>query len=111
MNDKFCVSQTFGTAALGQNINKGLNSSPPAGAIFIIEFLLDCNTQFFFRLDIFCILKDSLSLEPYLAVEHNKCYCESCAAQRGDPPVKYHGNPGAQMKSAVPLGWVKCALR
>ena len=58
-----------------------------------------------------CSQKYSLLIEPYLAVEYNKCYCETCAARRGDLPVKYQGSPGAQMKYAVPLGWVKCALR
>ncbi|XP_078582343.1 uncharacterized protein LOC144865462 [Branchiostoma floridae x Branchiostoma japonicum] len=53
--------------------------------------------------------KNTLGIEgPYFSPDHDKCYCETCHKDRGDPDSYQRGEP--EKKYAVPVGWARFGL-
>ncbi|XP_078583357.1 uncharacterized protein LOC144866035 [Branchiostoma floridae x Branchiostoma japonicum] len=53
--------------------------------------------------------KNTLGIDgTYFSPDHDKCYCETCHRDRGDPGSSQRGEP--EKKSAVPVGWARFGL-
>ncbi|XP_019620778.1 PREDICTED: uncharacterized protein LOC109467275 [Branchiostoma belcheri] len=53
--------------------------------------------------------KNTLGIEDtYFSPDHDKCFCETCHRDRGEPDFYLRGNP--EKKYAVPVGWARFGL-
>ncbi|XP_019620776.1 PREDICTED: p53-induced death domain-containing protein 1-like [Branchiostoma belcheri] len=53
--------------------------------------------------------KNTLEIEDtYFSPDHDKCFCETCHRNRGEPDSYLRGNP--ETKYAVPVGWARFGL-